>query len=298
MEVDEILEPYERSVVREVRQWVNRQPGWMDRMLGGVSSRSRQALDLLMETEPARRALDAATDRVTAALEGTVLSNLDAELAPSVVAADPEGRAAALRRADKRTGDLRDRYVAALTAQGALAGVASLTVTLSAAALVADVAVAVPVALRAAAHHLAVYGVAAAHPSMLQAAVDIVGVATETEAATRRRSIMTVSQRLLEQQPDDDLPRQLPRVVVQQSSSRAFKEAVEHASRRVLRRRLAGLVPILGAATGGAASGWLAAQVCNAGRQVGRVTFLAQHTPLQATDVLDDQLRAGRPEPS
>lgn len=298
MNVDEILQSYERSVLDEVRQWLNREPGWMDRMLGGVSSRSRQALDLILQTGPGRRALQAATERVSAALEGAVLIDLEDRVEAPTVPADPQGREAALRRADERAGDLRGWYVGALGAQGALVGAASVTMTRSAVAVAADVTVAVVVTLRAAAHVLAVYGVVLSHPSALQAAVDLVAAATETDAAVRRRTIGAVSRRLVEQRPDLDLTPELPRVVVQQVSSRAFKEAVEQTVRTILRRRLAGFVPVLGAAAGGAASGWLATQVCQATRQVGRVAFLVRHTALQVEDVLGMDVSASADSPS
>ncbi|MDP8931116.1 MAG: hypothetical protein M3O70_21715, partial [Actinomycetota bacterium] len=105
----------------------------------------------------------------------------------------------------------------------------------------------------------------------------------------------TVGQHLPEHPPFSDLSGELPRVIVQQVGNRGVKEAVEHMGRRALRGRLTGLVPILGGAAGGAASGWLAGQVCEASRQLGRVAFLTRHTPLQLTDVmgLHPQMAAG-----
>ncbi len=296
MNVEDILLSYERSVVDEVREWLNREPGSMDRLLGGVSSRSRQALDLVLETGPGRRALQAATERVSAALEDAVLLDLEDRVKMPTVPVDPQGRQAALRRADERARDLRGWYVGALGAQGALVGAASVTMARSAVAVAADVTVAVVVTLRAAAHLLGVYGVVPSHPSALRAAIDLVAAATETDAAVRERTILSVIRRLVEQLPDVHLAPELPRVVVQQVGSRAFKEAIEQTVRTILRRRLAGLVPVLGAAAGGAASGWLATQVCEASRQVGRTYFLVRHTSLQVDDVVVDiAVSAGSP---
>ncbi|MDP8960718.1 MAG: EcsC family protein, partial [Actinomycetota bacterium] len=283
----EMLEPYERSVLDEVQQWLNHEPRWMDRMLGGVSSRSRQVLDLVLETGPGRSALKAATDRASAALEDAVLRDLENDVAP-VVPDDPEGREAALRQADERAGELRNRYVGALGVQGALAGAASLTVPLSVVALVADVSSAVVVPLRASAHLLAVYGGVRSHQAALQAAVDVVALATETDLGVRKGTTAALSRRLAEQRLDADTAGQLPRIVLQQTSSRALRETLEQTVRRVLRRRLARLVPLLGGAAGGAASGWLAARTCEASRQVGRVAFLVRHTPLELEDVLGE----------
>lgn len=287
MIVEEMLEPYERSVLDEVQQWLNHEPGWMDRMLGGVSSRSRQALDLVLETGPGRRAMKAATDRASAALEDALLGDFGADTAPDVPG-DPEGRAAVLRQADERAGELRNRYVGALGVQGALAGASSLTVPLAVVALVADVSSAVVVPLQASAHLLAVYGAVRSHQPALQAAVELVALATETDPGVRKGTTVRLSRRLAGQRLEADSAGQLPRIVLQQTSSRAFREAVEHTVRRVLRRRLAGLVPVLGAAAGGAASGWLAARTCEASRQVGRMAFLVRHTPLEVDDVLGE----------
>ncbi|MFN2557475.1 MAG: EcsC family protein [Nitriliruptorales bacterium] len=283
---EDVLESYERSVVHEVQQWLNREPGWTGQLLGGVSDRSRQALDLMLTTEWGRRTLRKATERAVGALEGVALRGLADQREASVVPGDSQNRQAMLRRADERAGQLRNLYVGLLGVQGGLVGAASLTWTRSAAAIVADVAIAVAVTLRAAAHHLAVYRVAPSRPSVLEAAVEVVAVATETDAAMRQHHIAGLSRGLLENLRDDELDRELSRVVIQQTSSRAVKEAVEQTVRRVLRGRLAGLVPVLGAATGGATSAWLAAQVCEAARQVGRVTFLARHTPLHVSELL------------
>lgn len=285
MQAEEALEPYERSVLVEVQQWVNREPDWVDRMLGGESSLSRQALELVLETGPGRKTLKTVTDGAIAVLEGMVLSNLEDDVEVPVPS-DPKGREAALRLADERARDLRDRYVRALSAQGALAGAASLTAMASAVTLVADVAVTVGATVRAAAHHLAFYGALPSHRSALEAAVEFVAVASETDPPVRKRTIASVGQHLAEHPPFSDLSGELPRVIVQQVGSRGVKEAVERMFRRVLRGRFTGLVPILGAAAGGAASGWFAGQVCDASRQLGRAAFLTRHTPLQLTQVL------------
>ncbi|MFN2556965.1 MAG: EcsC family protein [Nitriliruptorales bacterium] len=282
----EVLESYERSVVDEVQRWVNREPTWSDQLLGGMSDRSREVLDIVLRTEWGRRTLRMATERAFGALEGVVLRGLADEGEAALVPTDPQEREAVLRRADERAGELRSLYVGALAAQGALVGAASLTWARSVAAIVADVALAVLVTLRASAHHLAVYGVASSQPSVLQASVELVAVATESDPAVRKQQILVLSRGLRENRQAGDLDRELPRVVIQQTSSRAVKEAVEHTVRRVMGGRMTGLVPVLGAAAGGAASGWLGAQVCDAARQVGRVTFLALHTPLPVNEVL------------
>lgn len=285
MQVEEVLGPYERSALYEVQQWVNREPGWTDRMLGGESSLIRQALEVLLETGPGRKTLKTATDGALAALERKVLRNLEGSSGVPVPT-DPKGREAALRVADERAGELRDGYVKALGAQGALAGAASLSAAASAVALVADVAIAVGAALRAAAHHAALYGAAPSHRSALEAAVEFVAVASETDPTVRKRTIAAVGQHLAENPPFSDLTGELPRVILQQLSSRGLKDVVEQMVRRVLRGRFAGVVPILGGAAGGAASAWLASHVCEASRQLGRMAFLMRHTPLQLTDIL------------
>lgn len=296
MQLEQLLEPYERSVVEEVQQWVNRDPGWMERALQGVSSRSRQFLGVVLETAPGRNLLQAGTDRAMSALEVAVLRDFEDNMDILVEPSDAVGRAAELRRADEHAAALRNRYVGMLGAQGALAGAASLTWARSAVALVADVALAVVVTMRAGAHHLAIYGVLPSQPSALEAALELIAVSTETEAALRQSKILALGQRLVERPPQSEPVGELPRVVIQQASSRALKEAVEQAVRRVLGRRLAGVVPVLGAAAGGVASGWLASQVCEAGRQVGRAAFLARRTTLGISDVLGVGATAGSPE--
>ncbi|MDP8931841.1 MAG: hypothetical protein M3O70_25545, partial [Actinomycetota bacterium] len=236
MQLEQHLEPYERSVVEEVQQWVNRDPGWMERVLQGVSSRSRQTLSLVLETAPGRNLVEAGTDRALSALEVAVLRDFEGHMDVLVEPTDATGRAAELRQADERAVELRNRYVGLLGAQGALAGAASLTWARSAMALVADVALAVVVTMRAGAHHLALYGVLPSQPSALEAALELIAVATETEAPMRQSKILTLSQRLVEQSPQGDPLGELPRVVIQQASSRALRETVEQAVRRVLGR--------------------------------------------------------------
>lgn len=296
MQLEQHLEPYERSVVEEVQHWVDRDPGWVERVLQGVSSRSRQGLSLLLETTPGRDLLQAGTDRVMSALEVAVLRDFEDHMDVLVEPTDAAGRAAELRRADERAVELRNRYIGMLGAQGALAGAASLTWARSAVALVADVALAVVVTMRAGAHHLVLYGVLPSQPSALEASLEIIGVATETEAAVRRSKILALSQRLVEHPPQGEPAEELSRVIIQQASSRALRETVEQAVRRVLGRRLAGFVPLLGAAAGGAASGWLASQVCEAGRHVGQTAFLARRTTLGISGVLGIDVTAATVE--
>ncbi|MDQ3931737.1 MAG: EcsC family protein [Actinomycetota bacterium] len=296
MQLEQLLEPYERSVVEEVQRWVRRDPGWMERALQGVSARSRQVLSVVLDTGPGRNLVQAATDRAMSALEVAVLRDFEASMDTLVEPTDAVGRASELRRADEHAAAMRNRYVGMLGAQGALVGAASLTWARSAVALVADVALAVVITMRAGAHHLAIYGVLPSQPLALEAALELIAVATETEAALRQSKILALGQRLVERPTQDQPVGELPRVVIQQAGSRALKETVEQAVRHVLGRRLAGVVPVLGAAAGGAASGWLAAQMCEAGRQVGRAAFLARRTTLGISEVLGIEASAGAAE--
>lgn len=283
--LDERLTTYERSVVDDVRRWLDREPGWPDRLLMGVSSTSRQALEVVLETGPGRRVLKVATQRALEAVEGPLLGDLYDD-APIEVYLEAERRESALRSADDRARQLRDVYVGALGAQGALTGAASLSWARSAMALAADVGVALLATLRAAAHNLSVYGALTSHPSGVEAAIELVAAASETDPEVRRPTILALTRRLAEQHGSGDLEEELPRVLMQQTSSRAVTETVEQVVRRLLHRRLAGLVPVLGAVAGGAASGWLAAQVCEAARHVGRVAFLERHTGIRLEDLL------------
>ncbi|MDP8927268.1 MAG: hypothetical protein M3O70_01490 [Actinomycetota bacterium] len=209
------------------------------------------------------------------------------------VPSDPKGREAALRLADERARDLRDRYLRAPGAQGALAGAASLTAMASAVTLLATWR-SLSASPCGRALHLDFYRATPSHRPALEAAVEFVAVASETDPTVRKRTIATVGQHLPEHPPFSDLSGELPRVIVQQVGNRGVKEAVEQMVRRALRGRLAGTVPLLGAAAGGVAWGWLAGQVCEASRQL-RVAFLTRHTPLQLTDVmaLHPQMPAG-----
>ena len=277
------LTTYERHVVADVRAWVGREPAWRDRVLVGASNRARRVVDLVLESERAERFVEQLTTTVLENLREVAVRDLGARVAPAP--SDASGRERLLRAADERSRDLAHHYAGLLGVQGAAAGAMSLTALLSVVVLPADVAIAVGGALRAGAHQLALYGVSPADPGALEASVEIGAIAGEIDPTLRRVGVQATTRRLLAGDATD-ADRSFSRVVVQQTGTRAIKETAEQTVRRILRRRLAGIVPVLGALASGASSASLAMRVGEAGRHVGRLTYLARHADLDPRDAL------------
>lgn len=276
------LTTHQRHVLEEVRDWYVREPTIADRWLGGASGRARRIVDTALATDLGRRAVAAATDLVVERLSGDAREGvLDL---PALPAGDPD---VALRAADERARELRRRYVGLLASQGAVLGAGSTTIALAAVATSADIGLSVYGSLHAALRTLAAYGVRPTDRSSLHAAIEIAAIAAETDVHQRRRSILNVAARLSDREVRRPVP-ELGRLVAQQIGSRTLRETVEQTVRRAAHRRLLSLVPVLGAAASGAASGWLASQVCESGQQIGRLTFIVRRTDRSPRHLIED----------
>ncbi|MBW3562879.1 MAG: EcsC family protein [Actinobacteria bacterium] len=279
------LTRYERDRIVEIRDWYGRRPGAVDRLLAGASHRARWLLDRAMESDRVREATERGATRVLETLEGQLLRDVD-EPSLRFDPAEPAERERALQRADERAAQLRSRYVGALSGQAAIAGAASLSLPMAVVAVAGDIAGALLGSLRTAAHTLVVYGVDRDDPALVPASVGLVAAASETETAERRATIRGAVLRLTGGVGAVPVTDEIPRVVAQQTSSRAAKEAVEQIARRMLRRRAIRVVPILGAVASASASAWLAARVAEAATHAGTVRFLDQHASVPAGEVL------------
>ena len=279
------LTRYERDRIDEVRGWYERRPGAVDRLLAGASDRARWLLDRAMESDRVREATERGATRVLETLEGQLLRDVHE---PSLGGGptEPARRERALRRADERAAQLRSRYVGGLSGQAAVAGAASLSLPMAVLAVTGDIAGALLGSLRAAAHTLVVYGVDRDDPALVPASVGLVAAASETEPSQRRATIHGAVLQLTDGVHGVPVTDEIPRVVAQQTSSRAAREAVEQIARRMLRRRAIRVVPILGAVASASASAWLAGRVCEAATHAGAVRFLDQHAGVAVREVL------------
>lgn len=277
------LQVYEREVVADIRSWVGREPGWRDRALVGASNRAQRVVDLVLESRRAERFIEQLTTTVLDNLRDVAVRDLSGRVA--LAPANDRERVDLLRAADERSRTMAQQYAGALGLQGAAAGAASISALLTAFAFTADVGMAVGGALRAGAHQLALYGISPSDPGTLEASVEIGAIAGEIDPAQRRTATLAVVRRILDGDGSDP-DRAFPRVLVQQTGTRAIKETAEQTVRRILRRRMAGLVPILGAVASGVSSASLAMRVGEAGRHVGRLTYLSRHAGLDPRGAL------------
>lgn len=276
------LTTFQRHVMEEVRDWYVREPTMADRWLGGASGRARRIVDMALATDTGQRAVARATDLVVERLAGDARQGaLDL---PALPAGDPD---VALRAADEHARELRRRYVGWLSGQGAVLGAGSTSIALAAVATTADIGLSVYGSLHAALRTLAVYGVRPTDRASLHAAIEVAAIAAETDVHQRRRSVLNVAARLSDH--DVRLPvSELGRLVAQQVGTRVLRETVEQSVRRAAHRRLLTLVPVFGAAASASASGWLASQVCESGRQIGRLVFIVRRTRRSPRHLIED----------
>lgn len=264
------LSHYEAALLAESLDWIRREPGWFDQAVGGRVADLRRRLDRVLASHTVRRALDRIGERVLASLEDLVVADTLAVLPPHV-GGDRESR---LRRLEREAEDLRQRTIAAATAQGSLAGVASVTPVTAAFTLVPDVVSALALGVRAAARHLVLYGLVTDPTTATEDAVRLLAAATETDPVARQATILAIAGAHAggAHAPADDLPS----LVIQQTGTRTVRETIEHVARRVIGRRSLRLVPAIGIAASGVTSAWLGARVADAGRHTGRIGFLVR----------------------
>ncbi len=283
--VPDELTVFERRLVRDARRWLDRDPGVVDRALGGTSSRTRSIIDRAIESEAVQTRLRTATDEVVARLSDAFERRV-ADVEPLRPERDGERRAEALRRTEEEADSIATRYVGAMTVEGIAAGAASLTPVTAAISFLPDLAAALALSVQACAHLLALYGVTPPGPETLEAGLQVASAATDTDPRSRRGLFLDLAASLEEPLPARPSPERISRLIVQQAGARALRETVEHTLRRVARRRLTVFVPIVGVAVHGAASGWLGGQACDASRHLGRVVYLARSGSWSAAELL------------
>lgn len=282
------LTHYEHARLDDLAAWYELAPGATERLLAGRSRRARAILDLLLGSPRVRDAVARATERVLDELEPRLLHRVDEEPVRVHPSADAWARTRALQDADRRVDRIRTTYVGWLSTQAAVVGASSATLALAAATIAADVASAVVGSLRAAAHVLLVYGVERGDPRLLPSAVDLVSIANETDVEARRRTIRSVVASVTGSGVPLPSDRRIPRIIVQQTGSRAVRETIEQTVRRALRQRAVTLVPVLGGLASGVASGWLTNRVVEGARHAGTMRFLHEH----AGTAVPDRLRS------
>lgn len=284
------LDVFERRLVRDARRWLNHERGLMDRSLGGASSRARRFIDRALDNDAVKARLRTATDEVVQRLSGSMEGRL-ADVEPPRPHRDPSSRVPELRRIEALSDPIVTRYVGAMAAEGVAAGVASLTPVSAALSFLPDLAAALALSTQASAHLLVLYGVTPPGPAAVEAALQVAAVATDSQAEARRGHFLDLTRRLEQPIPSRPSPEEVSRLITQQAGTRALRETVEQTLRRIARRRLTVFIPLVGIAVHGAASGWLAGQVCEASRHLGRVVYLTRstdHTSAQLLGIATD----------
>jgi hypothetical protein len=278
------LDVIERRLVEDVRRWLEREQNALEAALESASAPLRRLTDRAMASEAVRDRIDRATNEVVARLSSATQDRF-AAVEPLRLHRDLTARRAALRRTEQAADGLTTRYVGMMTAEGVAAGAASMTPATAVVSFLPDLVAALALSIHGASHLAVLYGVTTPGPAAVATGIQLASVAPDTDVARRRELFVELVRRLEAPATSRPSSERVSRLVAQQAAVRALRETIEQTVRRVARRRLAMFVPVLGIAAHGAASGWLAGQVCAASRHLGRTVYLARSGP-HGTDEL------------
>lgn len=252
-DVDSELTDFERAQVDAAQRWVREEPSLPERALARIGDRTQAALQRLLASQRVAAAIEDATTRVLRELDDQLRHDLDDDAAM----AEPttrQQRSEVLGRANERAEQVRRNHTRRLAAHSAVAGAASVNLAAAVLAVAADVAIVVRGGLRAAAHTLNVFGTPVGHPALVPAAVEIAVIAGDTDPQRRRTTLLEVVGKLTGDDHAGVARAGLPRVIAQQTGTRALIETLEQVVRRSVQRRSLRMIPFLGGAASVATS--------------------------------------------
>ncbi|MBW3579222.1 MAG: hypothetical protein KY462_16115 [Actinobacteria bacterium] len=287
-DVDSELTDFERAQVDAARRWVGEESSLSDQALARIGDGTQAALQRLLASQRVAAAIEDATTRVLREFDDQLRHDLDDDAAMPKPTARQQ-RSEVLGRANERAEQVRRNHTRRLAAQSAVAGAASVNLAAAVLAVAADVSIVVRGGLRAAAHTLNVFGTPVGHPALVPAAVEIAAIAGDTDSQRRRTTLIRVVGNLTGDDHAAAEQSRLPRVIAQQTGTRALVETLEQVVRRSVRRRSLRVIPFLGGAASVATSWHVGGRICDAAAHAGRLAYLTRHTGLPPTNWFDQR---------
>lgn len=265
------MTPYEQKALKRLRAWQAEPPGWGTRLMAKPGGKIAQAVQVVVPTAALRRAL-AAVDRL-----GRKLSDERSILKRAGVAKITDLRDEPLELCDRLSVSVGRRAQTLGGAAGAVFGIAG------AAGLVADVPTLLTLAMRTI-HRIGLcYG---EHPGVDEERR--LGLAifalVSANSADEKHAALTALQRHAHADLEDAAWRDgVERVAERELAKEATVYSLQNLARSIGvnlgTRKVAGSVPVLGAAVGGAVNAWYIADVAQTARYVFQERWLHARHP-------------------
>lgn len=260
---------YERRQLDELRRWEQETPGWGTRLLAGPSSTAAKAVKSVVPVSALRAALNG--------LNGIAsrYSGQRSLLARAGVDSLSELRGVPLETCDALAIHVERRAMAAAGAGGAVLGIAG------AVGMVADVPALLAFALRTIHRTAMCYGEEGLDGDNKAMAIGIFALASANTLEEKHAALDALRTRgdLLDAAWRDGVERVAEREMAKDAAIFSLQTLSSRIGLHVGRRKVAGVVPVLGAAVGGSMNAWYIHDIASVARYVFRERWLREKYP-------------------
>jgi hypothetical protein len=263
------MTPYEQKVLKELHAWQAEPPSWGTRLLAKPGRKVAQVVEVLVPTAALRAALSGA-DRL-----GRRLSDERSILQRAGVASLADLRDGPLEACDKLSRQVGRRAAAMGGAAGAVFGVAG------AAGLVADVPALLTLAMRTIHRIGFCYGESPDQDHERRLGVAIFALVSANSADEKLAALQALrgSAELLDAAWRDGVERVAEREIAKDATVYSLQNLARAIGLNLGKRKVAGTIPVVGAAVGAAVNAWYLSDVTQAARHVFQERWLHARYP-------------------
>jgi hypothetical protein len=260
------MTPYEKKVLEELRDWQAEPPSWGTRLLAKPGGKVAEVVKVVVPTAALRAALNGA-DKL-----GRKLSDDRSILARAGVADLEALRALPLERADGLARTVARRALALGGVTGAVFGVAG------AAGLVADVPTLLTLAMRTIHRTGLCYGEKPPAAAGRRLALGIFALVSANSAEEKALAVRALhaGAALLDAATRDGIERIAERELAKDATVYSLQNLARAIGLNLGKRKIAGSVPVVGAAVGAAVNAWYLSDVARAARYTFQERWLAE----------------------
>lgn len=267
------MTPYEHKALKELRAWQAEPPGWGTRLLAKPGRKVAEFVQVLVPTGALRAALTGA-DRL-----GRKLSDERSILQRAGVASLAELREQPLEACDRLSRHVGRRAATLGGAAGAVFGI------VGAAGLIADVPTLLTLAMRTI-HRIGLcYGEPAGTVQERRIAIAIFALVSANSADEKLAALNALHHggELLDAAWRDGVERVAERELAKDATAYSLQNLARAVGLNLGKRKVAGTIPVLGAAVGGAVNAWYVSDVAQTARYVFQERWLRQRYPRAVT---------------
>ncbi len=263
------MTPYEQKALKQLRAWQAEPPGWGSRLLAKPGSKVAEVVQVLVPTQALRAALGGA-DRL-----GRKLSDERSILKRANAADLAALREQPLEALDKLSRSVGRRALALGGATGAVFGVAG------AAGLIADVPALLTLAMRTIHRTGLCYGERPATDDERSLALGIFALVSANSADEKLLALQAVRSgaEQFEAAWRDGVERVTERELAKEATVYSLQNLARAIGLNLGKRKVAGSIPIVGAAVGAAVNAWYLNDVAQAARYTFQERWLRERYP-------------------